>query len=81
MNGWLFLVLSATTGDAEHSLVAFTGVVDLLVTQRPRPARVAGAGEAPVAGRVAVALNAGPSLAGLAAWFHPVAQPLFGDAL
>lgn len=59
-----------------HPLVAITGVVDLLVTQCPRPARVARAGEASVARRVAVALQAGGSLTGLTAWLHPLAQPL-----
>lgn len=63
------------------SLVAVAGVVDLLVTQCPCPAGVAGAGEAPVPCWVAVTLDAGASLAGLAAWLHPVAQPLSGGAL
>lgn len=64
-----------------HSLIAITGVVNLLVTQCSRPAWVAGAGEAAVPCRVAVTLDAGASLAWLAAWLHPVAQPLSGGAL
>ena len=53
----------------------------MLVTQCPRPARVAGAGEAAMPCWVAVTLDAGTSLARLAAWLHPVAQPLSGGAL
>lgn len=68
------------TGPATHSLVAVAGVVDLLVAQRSRPARVAGAGEAAMPGRVAVSLDAGAPLTGLAARLHPVAQPLSGGA-
>lgn len=66
----------------EHrSLVSVAGVVDLLVAQRPRPAGVAGAAEASVARWVAVTLDAGAPLAGLAAWLHPLAQPLSAGAL
>lgn len=64
-----------------HSLVAVTGVVDLSVAQGPRPARVAGAGEAPVAGGVAVTLDTGAPLTRLAARLHPLAQPLSAGAL
>ena len=39
-----------------HPLVAITGVDDLLVTQRTRPARVACAGEASMPCRVTVTL-------------------------
>lgn len=53
----------------------------MLVTNCSCPARVAGAGEATMTCWVAVALDAGASLAGLAAWLHPVAQPLSGGAL
>lgn len=42
---------------------------------------MAGAGEASMSRRVAVALDAGPSLTGLAAWLHPLAQPLSAGAL
>lgn len=42
---------------------------------------MAGAGEAAMPRRVAVTLDAGASLAGLAARLHPVAQPLSGGAL
>lgn len=64
-----------------HSLVPITWIVDLLVTQRPCPAWVAGAGEATVPRRVAVTLDTGTSLAGLAARLHSLAQPLSGGAL
>lgn len=68
-------------GSQMHPLVAITGVVDLLVTQRARPARVARAGEASMPSRVTVTLQAGGSLARLAAWLHPLAQPLSAGAL
>lgn len=48
----------------------------MLVTQSTRPPRVAGAREATVTRRVAIALNADASLTRLAARFHPVTQPL-----
>lgn len=64
----------------KHLLVAITRVVDLLVTQCPCPARVAGAGETTMPCWVAVTLDAGASLAGLASWLHPLAQPLSGGA-
>lgn len=64
-----------------HPLVAITGVVDLLVTQCTRPARVARAGEASVPCWVTVALEAGGSLTMLAPWLHALAQPLPGGAL
>lgn len=53
----------------------------MLVTQRPCPAWVAGAGEATVPRHMAVTLDTGTSLAGLAPWLHPLAQPLSGSAL
>lgn len=65
----------------KHSLVAITGVVDLLVTQCPCPAWMAGAGETPMPCWVAVTLDTDASLAGLAAWLHPVTQPPSGGAL
>lgn len=63
-----------------HPLVAVTGVVDLLVAQRPRPAGVARAREAPMPCGVTVSLEAGASLTRLAARLHPLAQPLPGAA-
>lgn len=42
---------------------------------------MAGAAEAPVARWVAVTLDAGAPLAGLASWLHPLAQPLSAGAL
>lgn len=62
-------------------LVAITGVADLLVTHSSRPARVTSTSEATVTSRVAFTLDTGASLTGLAAWLHPVAQPLSGGAL
>lgn len=73
--------LATNTQTNKHSLVAITGIVDLLVTHCSRPARVAGAGKATMPCWVAVTLDTGASLAGLAAWLHPVAQPLSGGAL
>lgn len=64
-----------------HPLVAIAGVVDLLVAQCARPARVARAGEASVPCRVTVTLQAGGSLTRLTPWLHPLAQPLPGGAL
>lgn len=59
-----------------HSLVSITGIANLLVTKSPCPPRMAGTGETLVTRWVAVPLDAGTSLARLAAWFHPVSQPL-----
>lgn len=81
LNQTLLLVQYCAACSLQCSLVAVTGVVDLLVTQRPRPAWMAGAGEAAMPCWVAVALETGASLAGLAAWLHPLAQPLSGGAL
>lgn len=65
----------------KHILVAITGVVDLLVTQCSRPARVACAGEAPMPCGVTVTLEAGASLTRLATWLQSLAQPLPAAAL
>lgn len=56
--------------------MAITGVVDLLVTQCSGPARVAGAGEAPMPRWMTVPLDTDSSLAWLAAWLHPLTEPL-----
>lgn len=69
------MFITNTWHEKNHSLVAITGVVNLLVTECPRPARVAGTREATMPRRVAVTLDAGSSLTGLAAWLHPLAQP------
>lgn len=59
-------------------LVPITRVANLLVTQSPCPSWMTGAGEPPLTCWVAVPVNAGVSLAGLAARLHTVAQPLLG---
>lgn len=59
-----------------NTLISITGIADLLVTQSPCPTGMAGTGETLVTRWVAVALDAGTSLARLAARLHPISQPL-----